>query len=83
MRHLSALESKRTGTGRCCICLPRSCLFHLTGTDCDVWLCSLRCYILVEDINLHVIDITHSWIGKDIGDAELGLTGYAMFRRDE
>ena len=38
--------------------------------------------IMVEDINPHIIDITESWAIKDISDAELGLTGYIMFRRD-
>ena len=33
--------------------------------------------IMVEDI-----DITESWVNKDISDAELGLIGYVIFRRD-
>ena len=33
-----------------------------------------------EDIDPHIIRITESWANKDIADAELGLTGYAMFR---
>ena len=37
---------------------------------------------MVEDINPHIIGITESWANKDISDAELGLTGYVMFRRD-
>ena len=37
--------------------------------------------IIVEDINPHIIGITESWANKDISDAELGLTGYVMFRR--
>ena len=37
---------------------------------------------MVEDINPHIIGITESWANKDIADAELGMTGYAMFRRD-
>ena len=38
--------------------------------------------IMVEDIDPHIIGITESWAKKDISDAELGLTGYVMFRRD-
>ena len=38
--------------------------------------------IMVQDIDPHVNGITESWAKKDIADAELGLTGYVMFRRD-
>ena len=38
--------------------------------------------IMVEDIDPHIIGITESWINKYISNAELGLTGYVMFRRD-
>ena len=38
--------------------------------------------IMLEDINPHIISITESWANIDISDAELGLTGYVMFRRD-
>ena len=37
--------------------------------------------IMVEDIGLHIIGITESPANKNIADAELGLTGYVMFRR--
>ena len=37
---------------------------------------------MVEDINPHIIDTTESRANKDISDAQLGLTGYVMFRRD-
>ena len=37
---------------------------------------------MVADIDPHVIGITESWANKDILDAELALTGYAMFRKD-
>ena len=37
---------------------------------------------MVENINPHIIDITESWANKETSDAELGLTGYVMFRRD-
>ena len=37
---------------------------------------------MVEDINPHIIGVTASWTIKDISDAELGLKGYIMSRRD-
>ena len=37
---------------------------------------------MVEDTDPHIIGITESWANTDITYAELGLTGYAMFRRD-
>ena len=39
--------------------------------------------IMVEDIKPHIIGITESWANNDITDAELGLEGYAMFRKKE
>ena len=38
--------------------------------------------ILVDDIKPHIIGITESWANNNITDAELGLEGYAMFRKD-
>ena len=38
--------------------------------------------IMVEDTDPHIIGITESWANTDITDAELGLTGYVMFRRN-
>ena len=38
--------------------------------------------IMVEDIDPHIIGITESWANIDITDAEFGLTGYVMFRKD-
>ena len=38
--------------------------------------------IMVEDIDPHIIGITESWANIDLTDAELGLSGYVMFRRD-
>ena len=37
---------------------------------------------MVDDIKPHIIGITESWASNDITDAELGLEGYAMFRKD-
>ena len=36
--------------------------------------------IMVEDNDPHIIGITEST--PDISDAELGMTGYVMFRKD-
>ena len=38
--------------------------------------------LTVDDIKPHIIGITESWANNDITDAELGLEGYAMFRKD-
>ena len=37
---------------------------------------------MVANIDPHLIGITESWANKDIVDAELALTGYAMFRKE-
>ena len=37
---------------------------------------------MVDDIKPHIIGITESWANNDITDAEFGLAGYAMFRKD-
>ena len=38
--------------------------------------------IMVSEIKPHIIGITESWTNNDITDAELGLEGYVMFRKD-
>ena len=38
--------------------------------------------IMVDEIKPHMIRITESWANDDITDAELGLEGYVMFRKD-
>ena len=38
--------------------------------------------IMVDEIKPHIIGITESWANNDIADAELGLEGYIMFRKD-
>ena len=37
---------------------------------------------MVDDIKPHIIGITESWANNDVTDAELGLEGYVMFRKD-
>ena len=38
--------------------------------------------IMVDDIKPHIVGITESWVNNDITNAELGLEGYVMFRKD-
>ena len=38
--------------------------------------------IMVDDIKPHIIGITESWANNDITNAELGLEGYVVFRKD-
>ena len=38
--------------------------------------------IMVDDIKPHIIGITESWANNYITNAELGLEGYVMFRKD-
>ena len=38
--------------------------------------------IMVDDTTPQIIGITESWTNNDITDAELGLEGYVMFRKD-
>ena len=38
--------------------------------------------IMVDEIKPHIIGITESWANNDITDAELGLEGDVMFRKD-
>ena len=38
--------------------------------------------IMVDEIKPHIIGITESWANNAITDAELGLEGYVMFRKD-
>ncbi len=37
---------------------------------------------MVYEIKPHIIGITESWANNDITNAELGLEGYVMFRKD-
>ena len=37
---------------------------------------------MVDDIKRHIVGIPESWANKDITNAELGLEGYVMFRKD-
>ena len=37
---------------------------------------------MVKDVDTHMIGIAESWATTDISDAESGITGYVMFRKD-
>ena len=37
---------------------------------------------MVEDTDSHIIGIVECWATPDISDAEVGMTGYVMFRKD-
>ena len=37
---------------------------------------------MVEDTDPHIIGIAESWATPYISDAELGMTGYVLFRKD-
>ena len=37
---------------------------------------------MVDYIKPHIIGVNESWAHNDITDAELGLEGYIMFRKD-
>ena len=39
--------------------------------------------VMVEDTDPHITGITESWATIDISDAELGMTGYIIFRKDK
>ena len=59
-------------TGYRCVCLNARSIVNK----------KIELNIMVEDIDPHIIGITESWANIDITDAELGLTGYVMFRKD-
>ena len=59
-------------TGYRCICLNARSIVNKKN----------ELNIMAEDIDPNIISITESWTNIDITDAELGLTGYVMFRKD-
>ena len=58
-------------TGYRCVCLNARSIVNKKTLN-----------IMVEDIDPHIIGITESWAHIDTTDAELGLTGYVIFRKD-
>ena len=55
-----------------CVCLNASSIINKKN----------ELNIMVDDIKPHIIGITESWAHNDITDAELGLEGCVMFRKD-
>ena len=55
-----------------CVCLNARSIIHKKN----------ELNIMADDIQPHIIGITESWANNDITDAEMGLEGYAMFRKD-
>ena len=55
-----------------CVCLNARSIINKTN----------ELNIMVDEIKPHIIGITESWANNDITDAELGLGGYVMFRKD-
>ena len=37
---------------------------------------------MIDNMKPHIIGITESWTNNDITDAEFGVAGYVMFRKD-
>ena len=69
---ISNLPKNISETGYRCVCLNARSIVNKKNES----------NIMVEDIDPHIIGITESWANIDITDAELGLTGYVMFRKD-
>ena len=55
-----------------CVCLNASSTIHKKN----------ELNIMVDDIKPHIIGITESLSNNDTRDAEMGLEGYVMFRKD-
>ena len=66
----NSLESPKE-FGYKCICLNAKSLVNIRN----------ELNIMVEYIDLHIIGITEYWATPDRSDAELGMTGYVMFRK--
>ena len=71
-RRSKKIQRNPSESGIKCVCLnARSIINKKTELN-----------IMVDDIKPHIIGITESWANNDITDAELGLEGYVMFRKD-
>ena len=55
-----------------CVCLNARCIINKKN----------ELNIMVDYIKPHIIGITESWGNNDTTDAEFGLEGYVMFRKD-
>ena len=71
-RRSKKIQRNTSESGIKCVCLnARSIITKKTELN-----------IMVDDIKPHIIGITESWANNDITDAELGLEGHVMFRKD-
>ena len=71
-RRTKKIQRNTTESGIKCVCLNAKSIIN-QKTELN---------IMVDDIKPHIIGITESWSNNDIKDAELGLEGYVMFRKD-
>ena len=77
--HSSNKKSAKNSLENCikfdykCVCLNARSILHKRN----------ELNIMVEDIYPHIIGISESWATINISDAESGITGYAMFRKDK
>ena len=60
-------------SGLKCVCLNARSIVNKMG--------ELR--LMVEDVEPDIIGITETWTRPDMGNAELSLKGYKMFRKDK
>ena len=71
-RRSKKIQRNTSKSGIKCVCLSARSIINKKS----------ELNIMVDDIKPHIIGITESWANNDITDAELGLEGYVMFRKD-
>ena len=71
-RRSKKIQRNTSASGIKCVCLNARSIINK----------KIELNIMVDDIKPHIIGITESWANNDITDAELGLEGYVMFRKD-
>ena len=71
-RRSKEIQRNTSASGIKCVCLNARSIIN-KNTELT---------IMVDDIKPHIIGITESWANNDITDAELGLQGYVMFRKN-
>ena len=71
-RRSKKIQRNTSESGIKCVCLNARSIIHKKP----------ELNIMVDDIKPHIIGITESWANNDITDADLGLEGYVMFRKD-
>ena len=68
----SVVQGNTSKAGIKCVCLNARSIINKKN----------ELNIMVDEIKPHIIGITESWANNDITDAEFGLEGYVMFRKD-